>query len=382
VELGAFTVLVGPNDSGKSCVLDAIRLLGRTTDGPIADALGGGLPEPAPTDALLWRGDASQRIVLDILAKTPGELSYRVELHANGRVHGEMLSSSSGHSLEASDKTGPSFELNVPPTNARMRQRDDSTALRSAILAHAAEMPDLVELAEAFGSSAKYQFDIRALRRPSPPATTPVLSPSGDNLAAVLDDLLTGPDRGAAHALEASLREAFPMFAGIALRTVAIEAGRVLKALELPLSGTGRNKPVGIPAAYASEGALLMTAFLALAYGNSPEILLLEEPAAGLHPSRIPMLVNLLRQISAGEVGSRPRQVILTTHSPILLNCVKPDEVRIVHRDPKQGTSITPMAKIANIDTLLFGHGVGDIWAKLSEDDFLMQREAPPVPTI
>jgi predicted ATPase len=381
VELGAFTVLVGANDSGKSSVLDAIRLLGRTTEATVAEALGGGLPEPVSADALVWRGDTSQRIVLDIHASAQGELTYRIELSTSGRVHGEMLSSSAGHSLEANEKTGPSFELDVPPTSARMRQRDDSTALRSAVLAHGAEMPALSELAQAFGSSAKYQFDTRALRRPSPPVTTPVLSPSGDNLAAVLDDLLTGPDRSAAHALEASLREAFPMFAGIALRTVSIEAGRILKTLELPLSGMGR-KPVAIPAAYASDGALLMAAFLALAYGDSPEILLLEEPAAGLHPSRIPMLVNLLRQISVGEVGSRPRQVILTTHNPILLNCIKPDEARIVHRDPKQGTSITPMAKIANLDTLLFGYGVGDMWAKLGEDDFLMQKEGTATPSL
>src|SRR5262245_45666372 len=31
VELGPLTVLIGPNDSGKSSVLDALHLLGRTT---------------------------------------------------------------------------------------------------------------------------------------------------------------------------------------------------------------------------------------------------------------------------------------------------------------------------------------------------------------
>jgi predicted ATPase len=154
---------------------------------------------------------------------------------------------------------------------------------------------------------------------------------------------------------------------------VAIDGGRVLKALELPLAGTGR-RPVPVPAGNASGGALLLAAFLALAHGNTPDILLLEEPAAGLHPSLLPALVSLLRQISEGEVGNRPRQVILSTQNPILLNSVKPDEIRILHRDPQQGTTVTPMASVANLDRLLFGHGVGDIWSKLSATDFLMQR--------
>jgi predicted ATPase len=126
----------------------------------------------------------------------------------------------------------------------------------------------------------------------------------------------------------------------------------------------------------ASDGALLMLAFLALAHSSTPEILLFEEPATGLHPSRIPMLVGLLRKITTGELGGRPRQVIISTYNPVLLNHIRPNEARIVHREAGQGTSVTSVGQIPNINRLLFGYGLGDIWAHIAEEGFLMQQSS------
>jgi predicted ATPase len=117
---------------------------------------------------------------------------------------------------------------------------------------------------------------------------------------------------------------------------------------------------VTIPAILASEGALLVTAYLAIAYGAKHEILLIEEPENGLHPTRLEMVIKLLRDISTGAIGNKPRQVIITTHSPLLLNYVQPEEVRIVHRDPICGTKVVPMTGVPNLHELLHEFGVGE----------------------
>src|SRR5205085_2507049 len=155
-------------------------------------------------------------------------------------------------------------------------------------------------------------------------------APTGRNLAAVLESFLTGKDRSAIASLEQSLHQAIPTLSGISLPT--LNRGGVVKALEFTLASKN-GAAVTIPAGQASDGALLLTAFLALAYGDTPDILLIEEPENGLHPSRLKLVIDLLYKISRGEVGNRPRQIILTTHSPLLLNFVKPEDVRIFRRE-------------------------------------------------
>ena len=373
IELSPLTVLIGANDSGKSSILEAIRLLGRTTGEPLPSALSDFVPDGAPPEALVWHGDQSERIVLDAMGSG---YSYHLDLHASGRVHEELLSTSASIGIEASDKVAVAFDLTAGDARMSVPAQEDRTALSSALLLHGRSMPGLVGVAREFGSSAKYQFDPRSLRMPSPLEPSPSLSPSGDNLAAVLDALLTGTDRATARALEAAVRDAFPAFEGIALKTVDGGGGRVLKSIELPSASTDGFTPRSIPAWSVSDGALLMLAFLALGHSVTPEVLLLEEPAAGFHPMRIPLLADLLRRISTGELGGRPRQVIIATHSPLFLNHIRVAEARLVHRQAETGTSVTSMSQIPNINRLLLGYGVGDIWAQLAEEGFLMQQSS------
>ncbi len=58
VKLGPFTVLIGPNDSGKSSVLDAMHLLGRTTTTPIVELF----RDDLDLSNLVWMRDADRTI--------------------------------------------------------------------------------------------------------------------------------------------------------------------------------------------------------------------------------------------------------------------------------------------------------------------------------
>lgn len=366
--LSPLTVLIGANDSGKSSILDAIRILGRTARQKISKAFGLHSNEPSAADTLFFRGDTTQRMVLSARGSSAIPYSYRLELSRALTPLSERFSSESGITLDL--KEG-GFELaDQENTIAQGAVESDTSALMAALCALNHE--DLASMARSFTSSERYHFDTRDLRKPSAPELEPMLSPSGENLAAVLDDLLTGPDREAARALENSLCEAFPALSGIALKTLSLEGGRVLRGIELPLLGSGK-RAFGVPSMHASDGALLMTAFLALAHGNTPDILLLEEPAAGLHPNTVPRLVETLRMMSRGDLGQGPRQVIVATHNPVFLNSLSPSEVRLLNRDPKLGTRVYNLSEIPNIERLLYGVGVGDIWQKLGEEGFLAQ---------
>jgi len=62
----------------------------------------------------------------------------------------------------------------------------------------------------------------------------------------------------------------------------------------------------------------------------------IEEPELTVHPGALPLLINFLRQ------ASRRCQVVITTHSPELLDLLGAEEVRVVER--KDGvTTVGPM---------------------------------------
>jgi predicted ATPase len=211
----------------------------------------------------------------------------------------------------------------------------------------------------------EYRFDLDKLPKAAVPQPGVVLDPSGVNLAAVLDVMQNSPDRSAFEALQNALHDAIPTLRGIVLPPAKQAAGA--KALEFILSRNGQV-PVTILGSLASGEALLLTAYLALAYSQTPGLLLIEEPENGLHPSRLQMVLDLLRKLSRGEVGNRKRQVILTTHNPLLLNYAAPEEVRVFVRHPEQGTKVVRITDAPDIDRLLKEFALGELWYLLGEE--------------
>lgn len=107
-----------------------------------------------------------------------------------------------------------------------------------------------------------------------------------------------------------------------------------------------------------SDGTLRFLVLATLAIdAQTMGLICLEEPENGIHPGRIPAMVDLLREIACDpnyEVGpeNSMRQVIVNTHSPAVMNSVDPNDLVYVDRT----FSLKP---IGQRDSLELGDSMG-----------------------
>jgi predicted ATPase len=91
-----------------------------------------------------------------------------------------------------------------------------------------------------------------------------------------------------------------------------------------------------IPSWLASEGTLRVIGLTVLAYAPSTDgIYLIEEPENGIHPTAIEAVYQSLTSVYEG-------QVLVASHSPVLLSLAEPANILCFERSPEKGTSITP----------------------------------------
>jgi len=113
-----------------------------------------------------------------------------------------------------------------------------------------------------------------------------------------------------------------------------------------------------------SEGMLYWLAFAIIQHITPPAILLIEEPENGLHPARIREVMRVLREVS------QRTQVLLATHSPLVINELTPDEVTLVTRTPDRGTICTPMTATKNFAERSKIYALGELWLAYADGEF------------
>lgn len=164
-----------------------------------------------------------------------------------------------------------------------------------------------------------------ALRRPSPPGSPKHFQPDGSNLPLVVNDL---EERAPERLKEwiAHLRTALPDLEGI--RTVERPEDRH-RYLVLDY-GTGLHAPSWL----VSDGTLRMLALTILAYIPRLEgIYLIEEPENGIHPRAVETVLQSLSSVYGA-------QVLLATHSPVILGLAEPEQVLCFNRTEQGVTDI------------------------------------------
>ena len=181
------------------------------------------------------------------------------------------------------------------------------------------------------------------------------IGPRGEHLPATLRRLSTPPpDADTAtreHAEDAPLRVAGwldRLIGGV--QTVGVDEDAARNALAIfavDLRGTR------YAARALSDGTLRILALALLESERDPSVICLEEPENGVHPERIPALIDLLEATAvdthfAVDATNPLKQVILTTHAPAVVRAV-PDESllyaeTVTRRYAKSGSKPLPCA--------------------------------------
>jgi predicted ATPase len=119
------------------------------------------------------------------------------------------------------------------------------------------------------------------------------------------------------------------------------------------------------PAPVLSDGTLRFAAIAAAFFQpDMPGILTIEEIENGIHASRLRLLVELLRsRAAAGKT-----QVMVTTHSPIVLAWLKPEEYATTfycRRNEETGESqICPLNEIPRFNEIVSKQPISDLFAE------------------
>lgn len=158
-------------------------------------------------------------------------------------------------------------------------------------------------------------------------ASEPLLDEEGQTLPALLNELAGEQLQG----LMASLQDILPDFQGVQLTNA--DRGRDVKVNyslmeRMPYKGRSGRSEFAIPSWMLSEGTRRLTAILALLVREpAPSLLCIEEIENGIDPWAVVTLLNHLQ--SAADRGI---QVIVTTHSPWLLDHVPLESILQVRR--------------------------------------------------
>jgi predicted ATPase len=189
------------------------------------------------------------------------------------------------------------------------------------------------EINSAVGSLAfirLFQFSPPQCRQPAVPTPNPQLDRSGENLPAVIQSIRQH-DRDQYGALLLALKGIVPTIEDLSVDVTP------QRTLGLYFHETGFGRPW--TAEEVSDGTVRAIALLAALFDPTASVVVIEEPENSLHPWAIRQFVDACR------VASKTKQVVLTTHSPFLVNALQPSEVWIVQR-PGAETMISPLTTL------------------------------------
>lgn len=372
VELTSVHVLIGPNDSGKTSVLEALAALSRSADRSLADAFVGNWEGRQ----LVWNGEVDLPIILTVEIEA-GQTNTQYILEISFDEKGREVRRSSERIFSP-----PRTEPFVVPAFVSFAS---SLSFIDKIASQLGErLPLARQVREAIRGVQFYRWNPRFLALPAAPdsARQFQMDSAGFGLALVLDDIL-GYDRDRFTSLEKRFRQIFPEIKSIKLlremgyrapsdasQPIPVLQKSEGKGLHFEFGRTGRI----LPASQVSDGVLLILAYLTVLHlPEPPRLLLVEEPENGIHPKRVEEVLNLLREL-VREQGRT--QVVMTTHSPYVLDLFKPEEVTLCRRDADGATVAHPLANSKTVREQLDIFTLGEIWTAEGEEKIISRQSA------
>jgi predicted ATPase len=347
ISLGSLNVLVGPNMSGKSNILDVLLFLNQVFF-PQAGTQGVSyaLAQRGGVNEVLWKGGDDKLITIVLECAEDADLTtgykYSLELIAGAgdftTVQKESLTLL---------RSGAESELLRPDQSSVQFMNADGKALGGigqggvSSMQHAFPSWDGYKFLQWAKLWRYYHLFPLAMKKPSPMALGQVLAINGENLSAWLMWLQTHSPEAFGR-LNEVLRDLFPEV--LQIKNIPTPDGNV----HLSVDEKGLKRPTFVW--QASDGFLALTALLSLIYVPpelSGTVFLVEEPENHLHPKLLETLVALLRQVrqEASQSRSPLAQILLTTQSPYLVDQFHLDEIVWVEKKKGETKAFRPSGK-------------------------------------
>ena len=332
VPLGPFNVLIGRNGAGKSTLLEALQWIDtavRHTTNVACDRYNGIhdlINHREPTDFPAFR------LRTRLESAGGGHALYSCEiLDAGGEAQVAI------ETLSIGDRSQPkgTLVLDTIEFGTRVSNSARIKVLDRLALSRIEEfLPESIfgitgkDIAAFWENAVFLRLEPTDLARGGPlkrASADPLLDEIGSSLTALIDSL----DADEREDLNEMLQSVLPDVRQIAvLRSSDNRSGHYAVTEEFAASDPKRVDQFIIPSWMLSEGTRRMTAIFALlASRPGPSLLCIEEIENGLDPIAVRKVLNYLEAASRRGV-----QVILTTHSPWLLDHVPLEAVQLVRR--------------------------------------------------
>lgn len=375
-DLMSFHVLVGPNASGKSTFLDVLAFISDLVFYGPAEAVSSRAPNVRD---LVWMRDGDQfELAVDVVIpqdrrkrlKNDGYTSARYELSVGLRSKSEELgilvetfwltSKAEGVSAMPVQRTLFPQPPKAPATIVHPAGRKAPQGWKKVVtkvaesgndyfssetsgwnnlfrlgpqksaLANLPEDETKFPVATWFKELLMVGVQTLALnslrmRQASPPGAPKVFVPDGSNLPWVVEGLAKKHRQKFSEWLS-HVRTAIPN-----LRTIKTVERREDRHRYLILEFDNGLK---LPSWAVSDGTLRLLALTLLAYLPRLEgVFLIEEPENGIHPRAVETVFQSLSSVYSA-------QVLLATHSPVILSIAKPDQVLCFAKTAEGGTDV------------------------------------------
>jgi predicted ATPase len=196
---------------------------------------------------------------------------------------------------------------------------------------NAAEYPTVLAARREMASWHTLHLEPSAMRAPDPFGATPGVDEHGAHIAASLLRLTAGdatPER--------ALTEAANRLSTLVPEIESLRVDRDEARQQLVLLARLRGCAQELSARSLSDGTLRFLALVTMQLDPTHStVLCMEEPENGIHPSKVPDMIQLLRDFSVDPElpagGDNPlRQVILNTHSPDVARQLLVEEILFV----------------------------------------------------
>lgn len=364
LDMTGLTVLIGPNGSGKSNLLDVFALVAEAAAGSLSE----GIARRGGFDAIAFKGD-NERVFFGcdfeargVFAEEQAEVHYKVQLRRMGAF--------SNVSFEQVSK-GPT----PPHTNPLylVHRRDDDITFRNLLLNEREEVKTLESGSELAIFQVKdqnaYPTPYKLLRQfqdwtcynpidvslESPirlPQTVRAgmrLFPDGSNLASILHSI-QNQSPAVWEDINEILRNVYEDFRYMTFPAEGGDGKILLRWWEHPF-----ERQQGFSIGLLSDGTLRLLILLAILKSpEPPPLICIDEPELGLHPDWIKLVAELLE-----EAASRT-QLVVATHSPILVSNVNPENVVVVEKE--DGVTYLERLSKRELAVWLDEFHLGDLW--------------------